>query len=149
MFQPPGSVSQPDCQRAGMPAARHIVMNSSDCTPQSPLSVASALAEMFGIVLYSISAQYFMFCATQRKMRRARKSGFCSPATTSFTFACSSGVKTMCGGRSAVFSRYAALSLSYGLTAAGSRSGTDAEQMYSNSAANRGGLAGSSSTCSK
>ena len=71
MFQLDGLVSHPLCHRAGTPAARHIVMNSIPCTPQSPLSDASAFVEKLGMTPYSSSAQYRMFAPIQWKIFRA------------------------------------------------------------------------------
>ena len=105
MFQSPGLVCQPDCQRAGTPAARQSVMNVMPCTPQSPRRAVSPLSDRFGMMLYSISAHHGMFFDTQRKTRRAFSSGFVSSPTISRASCLTSGVNTMCGGRSAVNSR--------------------------------------------
>src|SRR5437016_4816479 len=105
MFQSPGLVCQPDCHRAGMPAALHNVVNDVFCTPQSPRRAVSPSTDKLGMMLYSCSAHQGTFFDVQRKMRNAFSSGLVSLSTIFRTSSFTSGVKTMCGGRSAVYSR--------------------------------------------
>src|SRR5688500_20396896 len=100
MFQSPGLVCQPDCHRAGTPAARHSVMNVMPCTPQSPRRAVSPLTERFGMMLYSISEHHGTFWETHEKMRSAWLNGFVSSPTISRASDFTSLVNTICGGRS-------------------------------------------------
>src|SRR5437588_7065742 len=102
MLDSPGFVSQPDCHRAGTPAARQSVMNDVPCTPQSPRRAESPLTDKLGMMLYSCSAHQGTFFEIHRKMRKAFSSGLVSSPTISPTSSLTWRVNTMCGGRSDV-----------------------------------------------
>src|SRR3954470_5716503 len=99
MLYSPGLVSQPDCQRAGTPAARQSVVNDVFCTPQSPRRAERPLIDKLGMMLYSCSAHQGTFLETQRNMSKAFSSGLVSSPTTLCTMSFTVVVKTMCGGR--------------------------------------------------
>src|SRR5215207_1685925 len=116
MFNSPGLSCQPDCHRAGTPAARQSVMKLVPCTPQSPRRAVRPFTDKLGIMLYSISAHHGMFLETQRKIRSAFSSGLVSSPTIAEANLFTSGVNAICGSRSAVYSRYKSLFTSYGFT---------------------------------
>ena len=58
--QKSGRVYSPLFQRAGMPAHRHMVMNSSAITPQSPFRLRAPDSAMFSRVKYGRMKEYWM-----------------------------------------------------------------------------------------